>query len=483
MFKLTKYVHKQTLTFYAITLTIHRILFLATPLITAMFIDAVVDMALETAFFWGIASAIAFLFVQITNYFDDFFAGKLHTEAYSNIFNKIDDTLKFYDTKKSSLTDIEMHQQIGQNYEIIKNFIFMYPMLSVFYCITIVAILVISFIVSPLMSISMAIVVPFTFFASLYFGKKITSVAADNLNDMEEIRGFVSDQFYLSKEERFLTQKQMPKINELLDRYRKNMIKKVKVDSFFDNILTYGMLNGTILAITLLSGYLVFTNAITIGLLYVFTLYVSHLWSPIEFLAKYRKEYLSAKPALSAFDRFINLEKIDFSEDRLSELRLENFISLDTNGKPLHNAQNIHFQKGKLHIIAGENGRGKTTLVETILQLTNRYNGNVYFNGKSEFSSDLVYIPGEPYISKYGELKDCYDGSFGQKKLAQIELAIKTDKFVYIFDEPTNYLDSKNKIFVLERIRKLIEGGKVVIVITHDELLLREDSAVVYRLA
>ncbi|NVF11194.1 hypothetical protein HV819_04200 [Anaerococcus sp. AGMB00486] len=83
---------------------------------------------------------------------------------------------------------------------------------------------------------------------------------------------------------------------------------------------------------------------------------------------------------------------------------------------------------------------------------------------------DIVYIPSEPIISQYGILNKVYNGSSGQKKLAQLELVSKTRRSAYIFDEPTNFLDEKVKIHVLNLIESLLEKDAIVIIISHDNI-------------
>ena len=61
------------------------------------------------------------------------------------------------------------------------------------------------------------------------------------------------------------------------------------------------------------------------------------------------------------------------------------------------------------------------------------------------------------------------NGSNGEKKLEQLSLYLKKPNSIVILDEPTNFVDKKNKEYVRELILKLKD--RIVIVISHDPYL------------
>ena len=195
-----------------------------------------------------------------------------------------------------------------------------------------------------------------------------------------------------------------------------------------------------------------------------------------------RREYVSGKPAMDSFYEFINMTPVSFDKAKIKSLEIKDYISLGSKGERLHQAFNQEIKQGKINLIVGDNGIGKTTLVEAIMNLTRRYEGEILINGKPVDKSsgvlfdDLVYIPANPLISEYGVLKDKIKASSGQKKLAQLKHAIKTDKSLYIFDEPTNFLDKEVKGKVLDLIMDLNRKGKLVIVISHDEIFMKNPN-------
>ena len=60
----------------------------------------------------------------------------------------------------------------------------------------------------------------------------------------------------------------------------------------------------------------------------------------------------------------------------------------------------------------------------------------------------------------------------GQLKLHQINQIMLEKKSVYIFDEPTNFLDTHHKIQVREQIAALANENTMIIIISHDDIML-----------
>ena len=296
------------------------------------------------------------------------------------------------------------------------------------------------------------------------------------------MKGYLLDSNNLSKEERFLEDKQLPPIKDFFKGFFTNLIKKVRYESVIYNIFVYGTLNMAITLTTIISIILIIKGKMTPGSYAAVSIYISSLWDPMLDTFNTRREYVSGKPAMDSYYEFINMEKVKFSKEKIKSLEIKDYISLGSAGEKLHQAISEEIVKDKINLIVGDNGIGKTTLVEAIMNLTTRYEGEILINGKVLDKSsnllydDLVYIPANPLISEYGNLKDKIKGSSGQKKLTQLEHAIKTDKSLYIFDEPTNFLDKEVKGKVLDQICDLNRKGKLVIVISHDEIFMKNSN-------
>ena len=218
------------------------------------------------------------------------------------------------------------------------------------------------------------------------------------------------------------------------------------------------------------------------------SIYISSLWDPMLDTFNIRREYVSGKPAMDSFYEFINMTPVTIDKAKIKSLEIRDYTSLGSRGEKLHKAFSQTIEKGKINLIVGDNGIGKTTLIEAIMNLTTWYDGEISINGKvldknsGLLFDDLVYVPANPTISEYGALKDKIKGSSGQRKLFQLKHAIKTDKSLYIFDEPTNFLDMEVKAKVLDQICDLNRMGKLVIVISHDEIFMKNSNFKVIRI-
>lgn len=171
---------------------------------------------------------------------------------------------------------------------------------------------------------------------------------------------------------------------------------------------------------------------------------------------------------------------------------------------------------GEILTILGPNGSGKTTLLKLIQKILLPKSGNIIVSGKNlneysfrELSKEISYVPQihkpnfsftvfdfvlmgrNPYIENYSipkeedkeiveksledlgiiHLKDrpYTDLSGGELRLVLIARAIAQETNVLLLDEPTAFLDFRNKFFVLEKIKDLKEKRHLTVIITmHD---------------
>ncbi|TLQ04331.1 ATP-binding cassette domain-containing protein [Pediococcus stilesii] len=177
---------------------------------------------------------------------------------------------------------------------------------------------------------------------------------------------------------------------------------------------------------------------------------------------------------------------------------------------------NLQFDRGEFVSILGESGGGKSTLMNIIGGLDNRYDGDVVYNGRSLHSAkqkvldayrrenigfifqsfnlishlnildnvmvslEMTKLSHSKRVARAKELlervglkdhmkKHPNQLSGGQKQRVAIARALAGDPDVIIADEPTGALDSQNTKEVLEILESIAKDGKLVIAVTHSQ--------------
>jgi iron complex transport system ATP-binding protein len=175
----------------------------------------------------------------------------------------------------------------------------------------------------------------------------------------------------------------------------------------------------------------------------------------------------------------------------------------------------VELNAGKLIGLVGQNGVGKSTFIRTLCGLQKPISGSVLIGSKEiqEFTPneiakqisvvltgkpeslnlsviDLITLGRFPYSGWLGTLKKedeekieeaisqmeinyiaqkrLFELSDGQLQKVMIARALAQDTGVIILDEPTSHLDLKNKIEVLELLRKISSSGKSILISTHE---------------
>ena len=172
------------------------------------------------------------------------------------------------------------------------------------------------------------------------------------------------------------------------------------------------------------------------------------------------------------------------------------------------------FPEGKISVIMGPNGCGKSTTLRSLVRMVPEMSGSLTLDGQDlglltprELARRIAYLPQSrnvpdisverlvlhgrfPYLSyprryrkedrekvtralEWVDLKDLKERkmenlSGGQRQKAYLAMALAQDTEVILMDEPTTFLDIKNQFEMLDRARSLANGGKTVIMILHD---------------
>ncbi len=188
------------------------------------------------------------------------------------------------------------------------------------------------------------------------------------------------------------------------------------------------------------------------------------------------------------------------------------YVSYD--GAEILHGVNADFPEGRISVILGPNGCGKSTTLRTLVRMVPESRGSTTMDGKDlttlsqrELAGLIAYLPQSrnvpditverlvmhgrfPYLSyprRYrredrekvrealqwvgltdlaGRKMDNLSG--GQRQKAYLAMALAQDTDVILMDEPTTFLDIRNQFELLDRSRLLAEAGKTVIMILHD---------------
>lgn len=207
-------------------------------------------------------------------------------------------------------------------------------------------------------------------------------------------------------------------------------------------------------------------------------------------------------------------------KNHIDKIVLEN-VNFAYNDKFLYDEGiNATLEKGKIYLLSGPNGCGKSTLANILLKMWRNYKGKVLIDGKNlelftkvdisniiglSFQKTPIFhdtIRNNICLGKEGDveklvslidfemdlsamhrdlnswLKDISSLSGGQAQKIGILRTLFLDKPVYIFDEATANLDKKSKEKFFE-LMKEIKKEKIIILISHEEDIFQHIDKVI----
>lgn len=206
-------------------------------------------------------------------------------------------------------------------------------------------------------------------------------------------------------------------------------------------------------------------------------------------------------------------------------LKTENLRSGYGDKEVLHNI-GFEVPKGKLTCILGPNGCGKSTLLKTVAGLIRPIKGSVTLDGadvfkmtRQEVAKKTAYLAQGKNTPDMTVFKLVLHGRFphlsypriykkedkeaaksamreleiehlsdekmtslsgGMRQSAYIAMAVAQSTEYILLDEPTTYLDIKNRIRLMYMMKGLAEKGKGVAAVLHDVNLAFEFSDIIY---
>lgn len=188
---------------------------------------------------------------------------------------------------------------------------------------------------------------------------------------------------------------------------------------------------------------------------------------------------------------------------------------------------NVEFEAGKFYAIVGESGSGKTTLISLLSALDSIQNGEILYNGEDirkiggqQFRQHYVNIVFQAFnlikymtarenvevgldfsghtdnekerayelLEEVGISREQSDSlvqhlSGGQQQRVAIARSMAGEVPIIVADEPTGNLDENTEAKILQIFKKLADGGKIVIVVTHSKKVATHADAIVYKMS
>ena len=168
-------------------------------------------------------------------------------------------------------------------------------------------------------------------------------------------------------------------------------------------------------------------------------------------------------------------------------LKLENISWSTPDGTPVLKDLNLEVPDGKLVVLTGPNGGGKTTLAKIIAGIYKQDNGKIYFDGRDITEVDITerakmgisFAFQQPVRFKGITVQKLLELAAG-KKLERdvtcdiIATVLARNSKLTVFDEPEAGIDLwsfTNLIHTFEEMRKSMDG--TIIIISHQERILK----------
>jgi len=299
---------------------------------------------------------------------------------------------------------------------------------------------------------------------------------------------------------------------------RKTAIGVAIINFFFQNAgeITSALFH---VAILIFGGYRVINNEISIGFFTMIMLYFGMVMTSCKnfflFAGTYQQSILAAERTREILDNPID-KTGDIKPEHIKELKLQD-LSLSYGDNKVFSEINHSFKIGRIYAICGENGSGKTSLLNCIMGMyLDLISGQILFDGTPIDKLDMAYMRRnrisfveqlpeflnmslEEFLT-FGieqtevvqktkqELIDIFDlGKFdlstpiaesgsnfsgGEKQKIAITRALSKNSAIAILDEPTSALDDAS-VDILVDVLNRQKSSRITLVISHDHRILQ----------
>lgn len=492
------------------------LLLLIPAYLTRYLTDEMIENGSNIPYYWLLLVVVATFVIHIfifyfVNYKGQIFANQLAQDFEVKLMQKVISSSNPEYEKESKSKIFNMHNNDIYSIYSLSNYLTMIPV-DILEVIVIVGIL---FNVNYIIAFVAILLAPLYVMSSFVNKKKLNELVADEKMAADEwigetetiINGKVS--IGLNKAQSFA----MSRYNKKCDRFY-----KVRNQQHFYLLITQELPQIiTMLApliILVIGGNLVTENVISIGTLLYAMQIIGLVFSPLGEVASLQASLLSQEPVFKRARDFIDIADASLNPDICDDgdnaadqngkdgILLRNVQMLTADGNCLFNIDNFNADKNGLILVRGENGCGKTTLLNVLSGIFDSTHIKVGENGSifiaKELCEDMTYlfypdflvkgtvkenvlcgrnIPEGNYrlMEKILELPDAEKEvvlrpenlSLGEKQKIYLSRILIENKRCILLDEPGSNLDEKTEESLIQYLGQ-IKNNSLIIVISHN---------------
>lgn len=347
----------------------------------------------------------------------------------------------------------------------------------------------------------------------------VTATLAEDIAGMRVVQAFTREQINIRN------------FREVSERYRQSNQQTVVLNAWYFPFVD--VLSTVALAIVLgYGGHLYFDNAIEIGTLFAFMLYVQNFFDPVQQLSQLYGTFLSATAALDKINDLLDEkpEVVDAPDARALR-QLDGHVTFDGvrftygRGDEVLHGIDLDVPAGTTVALVGHTGAGKSTIAKLLARFYDPTHGRITLDGtdlrhvtQASLRCQLGVVPQEGFLfagsvrdniafgrpdASDGQvvaaaqavgahdfivtLEDGYDTelgergsrlSLGQRQLVAFARALLADPRILVLDEATSSVDIGTERRIEVALRTLL-AGRTAFIIAHRLSTIRDADLIV----